>query len=425
VTRHLRGERRPLRAPDRQRLADDLEHLAQFVEPGTAGWTRRVFSDAYRASRPWVAERMGGAGLDVSVDEVGNVVGRRHGTSGRRSGAVVIGSHTDTVADGGRFDGTVGVLGAIEVARMLEQSGADLVRDLVVVDFLGEEPNQYGVSCVGSRAIAGTLTRAHLLATAADGSVLADRLGDADEILAARWDADDACCYLELHIEQGPRLERASARVGFASGIVGVERLHVEFGGRADHAGTASMADRRDALCGAAALVASIEDAARRAGEGYVATCGRLAVDPNAVNVVPASVAMWPELRSMDDAWLADTRCGLERLAREVAASRELTVSIDTVSSDASTPATPWVVDLLRRHADALGLAGLELPSGAEHDARQMARLAPWGMLFVPSRDGRSHCPEEWTDVDDVADAVGILARAVVDLGREGPPPPA
>ncbi len=400
-------------APDLGRVGDDLEVISTYRDPDLPGWTRRVFSPFDMAARAWVGKKMAVAGLTVETDAGGNLIGRLRGTEGRRA-ALVTGSHTDTVHGGGRFDGIVGVLGAIEVVRMLTESGHALRHDLVVVDFLGEEPNDFGLSCVGSRAIVGALGPEHLDLVDPGGHCLRDLLaaagGDPARLEGARWPLGALRCFVELHIEQGPRLERAGASIGVVSGIVGIHRLLSAFEGRPDHAGTTPMGERRDALLGAAEAALRIEDLAR----GGVATAGRLDVRPGAHNVVPAEADLWAEVRSDDASWLASFGRDIERSVAEIGSRRSLSTSLSWVSREDPVLATNWVCDAVARAAVACGFDPVVLPSGAGHAAAHMARLGPMGMIFVPSREGRSHCPEEWTDLAQVGHGISVLAETLL-----------
>jgi beta-ureidopropionase / N-carbamoyl-L-amino-acid hydrolase len=403
----------PLPAPNLERLGRDLEILAGFRDPSALGWTRRVFSAVDNDARDFVAEQMRLAGLDVSVDAGANLVGTLRGTGGETA-AVVTGSHTDTVQGGGRFDGIAGVLGAIEAVRCLTEGGVRLGRDLVVVDFLGEEPNDFGLSCVGSRVIAGHLGEDHLRLTDPTGSTLAAALaqagGDPEALTGARWAPGRVHCFLELHIEQGPVLEQTGVPIGVVTGIAGIHRVRATLEGQPDHAGTTPMDLRRDALCGGAEVILALE---RLAVNGGVATTGRIHVDPGALNVVPGSVQLWAEARSSDEAWLAGIAKLFETELAAIAARRRLEPSVQWVSREAPVPVTDWVADTIVQASSSLGLDTLALPSGAGHDASLMANLGPMGMLFVPSRDGRSHCPEEWTDLEQIGAGVAVLTEAI------------
>jgi N-carbamoyl-L-amino-acid hydrolase len=383
-------------AVDLARLQSDLDALSEFREPDLPGWSRRVFSDAYIRSREWLAMTMREAGLEVTRDAAGNLIGS---LPGRPGGRLTTGSHTDTVAGGGRFDGPLGVLAAVEVARCVLESGRPLEHELRVVDFVGEEPNEFGISCVGSRAVAGTLTGAHLALRDPSGRTLADAIksigGDPDRIEEAAWRARDVHAFVELHIEQGPVLEQAGIPVGIVSGIAGIVRLHMTFEGEAGHAGTTPMGTRHDALVAAAETVLAIERIASR-GEG-VGTAGRIEARPGALNVIPGHVELWAELRHTSTEWLEATRIDVEDAAKAVGGRRGVQTSVDLLSRTDPVMCSEEVHAAMQEALDDLGLASRTLPSGAGHDTVQMARLGPVGMLFVPSVGGRSHCPEELT----------------------------
>jgi beta-ureidopropionase / N-carbamoyl-L-amino-acid hydrolase len=403
--------------PRLSRFRQDWTALSGFTDPAQPGWTRRAFSGPYRQARAWLQERMEEAGLRAGLDAAANLVGR---SPGRQAGLrpVIIGSHTDTVAGGGRFDGVVGVLAGIEVARALRDAGLLLRHPLEVIDFLAEEPNDFGLSMVGSRAIAGTLDDAALARQDRDGQSLAEAIAAAGgrpaEIRGACRDAGSVAVYLELHIEQGPALERAGRPVGVVTAITGVTRYRVRLQGRADHAGGTPVASRLDALAGAAEVVLAMEQLWLD-GAG-VGTVGRLDVSPNAINVVPASATMWTDMRSVDSQVLDSRPAAFAAQVRQIAARRGLGAEVDLLSREPPVRTDPEVTAALAEVVSQLGLPCLQLPSYAGHDANQMAKIAPAGMLFVPSRAGRSHCPEEWTEPADIAAGLRALIAAVLRL---------
>ena len=401
-----------LPSPDLSRVADDLETLSGFTDPDAPGWTRRVFSSFDREGRAWVASRMEQAGLGVEVDAVGNLIGRLPG-SGALPGAIVTGSHTDTVNGGGRFDGIIGVLGAIEMVRCLRQAGTRLGHDLLVVDFLGEEPNDFGLSCVGSRAIVGALDESHLALLGPEGGTLGEALAafgaNLTAIETARW-RERLHCYLELHIEQGPVLEQAAVPIGVVTGIAGIHRLLVRLVGQPDHAGTTPMGLRKDALLAAAEVALAIETLA----EGGVATVGRLEIRPGALNVVPGEAELWGEARSTDESWLEGFGRAIAQQTAAIGARRRLTASLSWISQKQPVLVSRWVAGAISEAAASLGIEPVALASGAGHDAALMAALGPMGMIFVPSREGRSHCPEEWTDLEQIGTGISVLAETVI-----------
>ncbi len=407
---------------DPGRLWAQLSRLAEFREPDQPGWTRRVFSEPYGAAREWLSQEMAEAGLRVTRDAAGNLVGETDGEPGRAG--IAIGSHTDTVIGGGRFDGTLGVLGAIEVARLLRQSGRRLRHPLRVVDFLGEEPNRFGLSCLGSRAVAANLDAPALELRDQAGETLGsalERIGVRPQgLAAAAWSGPGLHAYFELHIEQGTRLERAGLALGVVTTICGIHRARVALTGRPDHAGTTAMGERRDALALAAQLVLLVEELASQevAGARGVGTVGRLLVGPGASNVVPGEAELGLELRSADPRWLQDRSRALEGAIARLGALRRIETELRWVSTEPPVPCSPRCRELIVTAVTGLGQQVLELESGAGHDAAQVARLGPVGMILVPSRQGRSHCPEEWTDPDHAALGVEALRRTVLEADR-------
>ncbi len=393
--------------------------LSEFREADQPGYTRRLFSEPYERSRGWVRERMEEVGLTVYTDPVGNLIGSLIGQDAALP-QIVIGSHTDTVAGGGRFDGMVGVLGAIEVARLLRQRRLRLRHSLLVVDFLGEEPNRFGVSCLGSRAVSGQLSPSFLGLEDQQGQTLSEALtangAQLEELAAGLWHSKKLHAYLELHIEQGSTLERAGVQLGVVTAIAGIHRVVITARGRPDHAGTTAMTGRLDALAAAAEVVLLVERLAGANAPGMVGvgTVGRLEVSPGATNVVPGAATAWAEFRSGEDSWLRQRHQDLEAGVEEVTRRRGIEAAVDWVSAEPPLAVSPWVRQVLREVVEELGQPVTELVSGASHDAAHLAHVAPMGMIFVPSQGGRSHCPEEWSDPAQIALGVAALLAGVV-----------
>lgn len=402
--------------PDLERLLDDLESLARIVEPDTPGWTRRFPSPAYLAGRDWVRERMRQAGLETRIDAGANLLGYLAGSA--ELPPIMLGSHSDTVYGGGRYDGPLGVLGGLEVVRCLQDAGVRLRHPLIVADYLAEEVNPFGVSCVGSRALAGNF-RPEWRERSALGQTLGEAIsaaGGQPDLLGAplvRRGAILAC--LELHIEQGPVLEQRKIGLAAVSGIVGIRRATFELVGRPDHAGTTPMALRHDALAAAAVMVTTLE-ALCRAEPQAVGTIGRLEVTPNQGNVVPSQVVLAAEVRSLDSAIIE--RIWNELLAASEAACQERGVELRLVTRTDAVPARPadWLLELVLAACRSLEPATLLLPSGAGHDTAHLGQIAPAAMIFVPSIGGRSHCPEELTTPEQLALGVQALVAAVLKL---------
>jgi N-carbamoyl-L-amino-acid hydrolase len=414
---------RNLAAAQLDRLTADLHSLAEFVDPSMPGWTRRALAEPYRESRSWVAALMKSAGLEVSRDKAGNILGRLPG-QGSRAGALVTGSHTDSVVGGGRFDGICGVLGAIEAARCLRESGVQLVHDLLVVDFFGEETNDFGFGCLGSRAAAEGIPESLLNRRDPDDVPLHERLVaegiDPGEIGTPVWEPGRVKAFIELHVEQGPTLAEQNLPIGVVTAVAGIERLIVQFLGRADHAGTRAMTDRRDAMVAAAQAVLAIQRIGCEAPVHGVATTTKVENDNPSPNVVASRVTMQSELRSIDASWLHGARRRVSAQILEAAQECGVDVEFDWATDNDVVPTDLVVQDTTAGVLDGLGIPWTPIPSGATHDAVHMAAIAPTGMIFIPSRNGGiSHSPDEWTDAQDIATGVDALAAALVALDRK------
>ncbi len=402
-----------------ERLESGITDLAEYRDTERNGWTREVFSSPYRDSRQWTVARMREAGLEVYTDHAGNIIGRLAGAN-PNAPSLVTGSHTDTVDGGGRFDGIVGVVGAIEAARQLRETGKQLSRDLLVVDFLGEESNVFGLSCLGSRAAARELTTADLdrqdYRGVSLGQAYTDFGLDPSALTQVQWAREPLHAFVELHIEQGPTLEQGQLPLGIVTAITGIERFIATFSGSADHAGTTAMTDRQDAMIAAAEAVLAVRREGCGAPNHGVATTTRVESESRSPNVVPSLVRMTSEVRSVDTSWLGGVKGRLtsEILAR--AAEYGVDVGFDWSTDNEVVHASTGVQDVVASAADTLGIPWMPIPSGATHDAVHMATLGPMGMIFLPSKAGKSHCPEEWSDISDIATGVAVLVHTLKAL---------
>lgn len=402
-----------------QRLMDDLAAIAQFTEPNTPGWTRRFPSDVYRRSREWLRRHFEAEGLVTTLDAAGNLFARRPGAE--ELPPIHIGSHTDTVMGGGRYDGTLGVLGALEAARAIGEAGIQLRHPLVVADYLSEEATDYAVACMGSLALCTDHFQPDWLQRTVNGVTLRQAIidmgGRPDELGQPLVRPDEIAASLELHIEQGPVLEARGAKLAAVSGIVGIRRALFELRGKANHAGTTPMDLRHDALAAAAYFIVAVEEVAR-AHPGTVGTVGKLDLMPNQGNVIPAQVALMVEMRSLDMTTVDSMWAHF--MDRAQAACAERGVEWQVFNETRMDPVRPpdWlhklVLGVCRRH-DPNALA---IPSGAGHDTNYLSLVAPAALIFVPSIDGRSHAPEEETSPDDLARGVQALAEAIVALDQ-------
>jgi N-carbamoyl-L-amino-acid hydrolase len=406
-----------------QRLRRDLEHVAGYGATASGGVGRTSFSAADRQVRAWLAAECEKAGLALRTDGIGNVFVRLD-APGAPAGTppVWAGSHLDSVPEGGRFDGALGSLAALEVARRLAEERVPLRRPVEVVVFADEEGNYHHL--LGSTALVRDFTPDELAGLRGrDG----DRLVEA--LQAMGWDVGaagrtavrpgDVHAYVELHIEQGSVLERAGATIGVVTAIVGMGGGHLEFRGRQDHAGTTPMPLRRDALRGAGDLVVRLPEVARSLSKDAVVTCGIVQVEPGGANVVPGLVRMSLDFRDPDRRRLLDLEEAVAAAAREAADRHDLEVTYTRESITDPVPLDPRMQDLVASVAADRDLPALHLPSGAGHDAQNMARLAPAGMIFVPSVDGRSHSPAEWSTWEDVEAGANVLLGTVHALATE------
>ena len=405
------------------RLSARIEAISRFTLPDVP-WTRRAFTPLFLEARTWLKEEFARAGLVVTQDAALNLIGRREGT---KAGAkpLIIGSHCDTVVGGGRFDGILGVLAGLEVAQTLHEQKVQLAHPFELIDFLSEEPSDYGISCVGSRAFSGVLKADMLASCNAEGETLAEairRCGGNPEVLTQPLRAPgSSAAYLELHIEQGPVLETRQIPIGVVTDIVGIRRVMITLEGRADHAGTTPMDLRHDALVGAARVIdACYRLASEMNGNPHyvVATIGRIAVTPNAANAVPGKAELTLEVRSNDAAVLAYFPETLVGRVTDSLPGLGVTLSYKALSNALPTPCSPVVMQAIESAADALGYAKLNMTSGAGHDAVYVAPTGPIGMIFIPCRGGRSHCPEEWSDPQAVLDGTRVLYQALLGLDK-------
>ncbi|WP_316359440.1 Zn-dependent hydrolase [Devosia sp.] len=399
------------------RIAADIDALAAITEPGRP-YTRRAFTPMFLEGRKWLEKAMREAGAVTRIDAAGNLVGT---IPGKRPelGTIMLGSHSDTVPDGGRFDGIVGIVAALEVARGLLDRGMVLDHTLEVVDFLAEEVSIFGVSCIGSRGMSGTRP-AEWLARTADGLTLEQGISQVGGEARLPAQRDDIKAFLELHIEQGPVLQDEKLDVGVVTAIAGITRLEIIVEGRADHAGTTPMGSRKDALTTAAWIALGVEELGRALASGeahFAATVGEFGMTPNAANVVPARVRMLIDAR-------AERRDDMDRFVDEldrgvaaIAQKTGVTVSVPRIVSDNQPmPCNAELLDVLDAACETAGARHRRMASGAGHDTAWMARITRAAMIFVPCADGRSHTPDEFATSDDIALGASVLLDAVLAL---------
>jgi len=402
------------------RIAEDIDALAAITEEDRP-YTRRAFTPIFLKGREWLQARFEAAGLDTYVDAAGNLIGRRAGR-GDGIGTIMLGSHSDTVPDGGRYDGIAGVIAALEVARSLNEQGVELDHDLEIVDFLAEEVSIFGVSCIGSRGLSGQRPE-EWLSREAEGVTLRQAIKEVGGSPGALLTRNDIVAFLELHIEQGPVLESEEIDIGVVTAIAGITRIEIEVEGRADHAGTTPMDARKDALTAASWIVLAVERFAQELARGeahFAATVGEFRMEPNAANVVPARVRMLIDAR-------AERREDMERFISELTMGLEgigvqtgLTVQPPRIVSDnPPTPCDAGLLSVLDAACESAGARHRRMASGAGHDTAWMARVTKAAMIFVPCEGGRSHTPQELAKTEDIALGAAVLLEAVQRLDKD------
>jgi N-carbamoyl-L-amino-acid hydrolase len=399
------------------RLNQRFEDLARFGRNAEGGMDRFAFSDADVESRPYLKESMEAAGLEVHVDEAGNIFGRRQGSSPDLP-PIVFGSHTDSVPNGGRFDGPVGTLSAIEVAQVINENKITTRHPLEVVIFTDEEGG-----LVGSKALIGELSDRALQQVSHSGKTISEgitALGGNPELLEnVVRSAGDVAAYIEIHIEQGRILDSEKVDIGVVEGIVGISWWDVTVAGSANHAGTTPMNLRNDALLSAAELVIAVNRVVNSVPGSQVGTVGKIRAEPGAPNVIPGRVEMSLELRDLSRAKVDALFESIEDEARVIAEKTGTTISFSPVETSTTPSLTdPRLREAIAGSAEKLGLSYKLMPSGAGHDAQSMAVIAPIGMIFIPSIDGVSHSPKEFSRPGDIENGANVLLHTILEIDR-------
>ena len=401
----------PLPFLDGEQLLEDLETLGQIGRSAEGGLLRIAFNEADMAGRRWVAEQLATLGLSVATDAAGNTRAWYAGTEDLP--AIAIGSHTDTVPHGGLYDGALGVLAGLAALRALQNAGIRLRHPVELINFVAEEATMAG-GTLGSHALVGSLNPATLDQPAWDGQLVRSHLLNAgidpDQIGAAVVDPGRYAAFLELHVEQGETLAAHNIAIGVVEGIVGIRRYLVTYTGYANHAGTTTMDRRQDALVAAAPLIPYVRETALR--HGIVGTIGTLEIQPGAPNVIPGKVIMNLEIRGLDDAVLDQAEGELRTFAEAAGAVFAPLSDKPPVQSD------PRLLDALSTACEELNLAYRRMPSGAGHDAMNMAALCPMAMLFVPSKNGVSHSPDEYTAPQDCINGAHLLLAGLMRIDQ-------
>lgn len=399
----------------RERLLASLDDMARIGATPNGGVTRLALTDEDKTARDLLRSWMEEARYAVRVDDFGNMIGRREGSADLPP--VLLGSHLDTVRAGGRFDGVLGVLGALEVARTLDDHGVTTERPIEIIDWTNEEGARFSPALLGSGAVTGQFEAGYVYDRIdADGHRFEDELRRIGYLGTRENRPVEGSAYLELHIEQGPVLERAGLSVGVVEGIIGDTWIDVAIHGKADHAGPTPMDMRHDALLAASQLIQGVNRIAREEGDPAVGTVGRLNVQPNIINTIPDHVTLVVDVRNLDSARLDGLVERIHALADEIAEEQGVRIGIDRYWTIEPVSFASEIVGAVAASCRELGLEEHRLWSGAGHDAKYAASIWPTAMIFARSRDGLSHAEAEYTAPDDIEAATNVLLGTVARL---------
>lgn len=405
---------------DSERLQSELEELASFSDADAPAVTRIVFSDADLRARGWLKERCRAAGLQVREDAVGNTFARWD-CDHSGSPAIATGSHIDAIPNAGRYDGTVGVLGALEAIRALKETGFAPERPIELLIFTSEEPTRFGIGCLGSRLLSGVLDepQASTLRDQAGASLdhVRQAAGFRGSISSVRLAAGHYAAFLELHIEQGSLLENAGVQAGLVTNIAAPASMRIVIEGEGGHAGAVLMRERCDALTAAAEIILAVETLALATGAvDTVATTGVCHVFPGAVNSIPSRVNLGFDVRDTDLIRRDSLLHAIIEKASVIAEKRSVSLQTELLNADHPAQCAPWILALLRTSCGEENVTSMPIVSRAYHDSLFMSRIAPTAMLFIPCRGGVSHRPDEFASSIDIANGVRVLARTLAKL---------
>jgi N-carbamoyl-L-amino-acid hydrolase len=412
---------------DRQRLQNEIDTLAGYSSEPPPVVTRVVYSPADQAARRYLNGLFAEAGLSVCADAVGNTFARWFGSEPALP-PVGTGSHIDAIPNAGRYDGTIGVLGALEAVRALKRASFKPRRSIEILLFTAEEPTRFGIGCPGSRILSGALSaEAARNLRDSDGASLdelraqAGLQGSLDQVaLPTGYYAH----FVELHIEQGPILERESLSIGIVQSIAAPAALNITIEGEGGHAGTVLMPDRKDAFSAAAELALAVESlTCKTGGINTVATIGKCDLFPGAVNSIPSRVRLTLDLRDTDGPRRDAVLQSILEACKEIAARRAVKISTEQLNADAPAACSPRIVDTIRAVCEARNIPCRTMVSRAYHDTLFMARIAPSGMIFIPCRNGFSHRPDEYSSPEQIATGALVLAETLAQLASDAEEP--
>ncbi|MGC2618823.1 MAG: M20 family metallo-hydrolase [Acidobacteriaceae bacterium] len=409
-------------AVDAELLAREIDELATFSDAEPPAVTRVVFSEQDLRARAWLKTRCTEAGFSISEDAVGNTFIRWEGARPDLP-AVATGSHIDAIPHAGKYDGVVGVLGGLEAMRALRRDGFQPQRSIELIQFTSEEPTRFGVGCIGSRLLSGVLgPEADDALRGNDEETLRSvrtRAGFAADLDSVRLQKGYYAAFVELHIEQGPILERERIPIGVVTNIAAPASFFVTIEGQGGHAGGVLMPDRHDALCGAAELITCIEALAKGTGStDTVATVGICEVHPGAINSIPSRVRISVDLRDTDGERRNCVLRGIQDAGETLQSQRRLQIATRMLNADDPAISSPLILDAIEHASADEALASRRIVARAYHDSSFMAQIAPMAMIFIPCRDGVSHRPDEYASPEHIVGGVKVLARTLASLSR-------
>jgi len=428
----MASTRRPIHSADgiainARRLMRDLNAIGRIGIGSRGAVTRLVFSVKELRSRQVLIHLLRQAGLKIHIDAIGNIFGRLEGRD-PKAPAVLAGSHLDTVVHGGKYDGPVGVIGALEAIRTIGENKVPLQSALEVVCFVGEESSRFGFSTLGSSLVAGEVHEQDLThAVDAQGTKLADVLAGLGiapkQLRRLRRDPKTLKAYFELHIEQGPILDAIGKRIGLVTAIAAPSRFRIIFSGQADHSGTTPMNMRKDALVASALLIEFIEKTCRRfsslAQGRVVGTVGAIKIEPGVINAVPGRAELLVDIRSTSARSKQHVARLVQAQARMIARKRGIGVEILAIREENPVPLDKRLLRVTQEICRARSIDYEIMPSGAGHDAMQMAKITPAAMIFIPSQRGISHNPAEWSSPEDIALGAQLLMETMIRVANE------
>ena len=406
-------------------IEERINHLEKITNKDFP-YSRIVFSKEFYEGRSWLKDQFNSLGLSISTDAAGNLIGLLKSNK-KTDKLVIIGSHIDTVPSGGRYDGIAGVVSALCVINYIKKNDINLPFNLAVYDYLGEELNDWGTSCIGSRAIAGVLNDEILSRQNSAGQILKEeinKIGGNSELLNKPLPVvQNILACLELHIEQGKILEDRKIDIGVVRSIPSISRFSVIVKGQAGHSGTILMNQRADALVTASQIISFVNKSAlklsQKSNQHFVATIGKLNVHPNSAAIIPGLVEMTIDLRATNENSRQEFLNILKKQLSLLEVSSACNIDIKDIAFAPFVEMNKELINLFKNSANSLGLSNNIMDSGAGHDTAQLSRVVKAGMIFIPCKDGLSHCPEEYAEIYDISKGTAVLCKMVENLASQ------